>query len=319
VSRNGTLAFMAGVDGSRNVTMFAVDRRGTEQPISRADTSFAGPRVSPDGRHILVTIGAAGTGLRGGSEWIYDVATGGNTRVSADTDASRGEWSPDGSQVFYRQQLRDSAYLWSRPWDLSAAPRLVARGHPQAFHELSFGPAHGLAAMRAYLAPTSILVGPGDSLQAARPLFDRLSNMLNPRVSPSGTLLAFSSDETGHPEVYVTPIPGPGPRVPVSIGGGTEPMWSRDGKTLFYRGGTGADPRMLAATIVEHPSLAVARRDTLFADIYDRIPAHAQYDVFPDGRFLMTRPSSRTPAQRVSPVVIINWQWLVENAAANAK
>jgi hypothetical protein len=223
----------------------------------------------------------------------------------------------DGSQIFYREQLSDSAYLLSRPWDLSGPARVAARGERQAFHELSFGPARGLAAIRAGLAPTSILIAPSDSLGGARALFDKVSNMFNPRSSPSGTLLAFSSDETGRAEVYVTPVPGPGPRVPVSVGGGTEPMWSRDGKTLFYRAAALQDleGRMMSATIVERPSIAVVRRDTLFTDVYDRTESHADYDVFPDGRLLMRRPSSRTPAKDpVAPVVIINWQRLLEKA-----
>jgi dipeptidyl aminopeptidase/acylaminoacyl peptidase len=246
------------------------------------------------------------------------MATGGRTRLSPDSGASRPEWNADGSQVFFRQQLPDSAHLLARPWDLSGPPRLVARGGRLAFQELSFGPAHGLAAMRSGISPTTISLASSDSLDAARPLFDRLSDMLGPRVSPSGKLLAFSSNETGRAEVYVTPIPGPGPRVLVSVDGGEGPMWSRDGKTLFFRPPVGDGP-VMAATIVERPVLTVSRLDTLFNDIYQQTAAHANYDVFPDGRLLMMRSINSANVAPVTPVVVVHWQRLLENATPNRK
>ena len=93
-------------------------------------------------------------------------------------------------------------------------------------------------------------------------------------------------------------------------------MWSRDGKTLFYRAGLAANRRMMSATIVERPTLSVVKPETLFPDLYDSGTGHAQFDVFPDGRFLMLRSaSSRTPSDRVTPVVIINWQRLLSDGA----
>jgi Tol biopolymer transport system component len=137
-------------------------------------------------------------------------------------------------------------------------------------------------------------------------------------VSPNGKLLACTSTETGRSEVYVTPIPGPGPRVLVSVDGGDEPVWSRDGKTLFFRPLGGEGPVMLA-TIVERPSLAVTRQDTLFTDIYQVNGTHADYDVFPDGRLLMLRGVNSARAARATPNVVINWHRLLENGGSRPK
>lgn len=118
----------------------------------------------------------------------------------------------------------------------------------------------------------------------------------------------WTSNETGRYEVYVRQIPGPGPIARVSVDGGTEPMWSSDESTLFYRG----PKRMMAATIAERPGLAVTRRDSLFVDTYRRYTPHSAYDVFPNGReFLMTRGASTTGSNLF---VITNWQQMIAHA-----
>src|SRR5262249_25102045 len=114
-------------------------------------------------------------------------------------------------------------------------------------------------------------------------------------------------------EIFVTPIPGPGPHVMVSVDGGSEPMWSWDGTTIFYRTNS-ASPRLMAATIVEHPDLAVTRRDTLFPDIYARQVSHSAYDVFPDGRLLMTRDAAPTTFTGTQVYVVMHWQKMLERA-----
>src|SRR6185503_1388711 len=83
-----------------------------------------------------------------------------------------------------------------------------------------------------------LLVAPLDSPRAIRKFVATLAAEYLPRVSPSGRLLAYVSDETGRAEVYITRLPGPKGRVIVSTGGGTEPVWSSTGEELFYRGST---------------------------------------------------------------------------------
>ena len=82
-----------------------------------------------------------------------------------------------------------------------------------------------------------------------------------PRVSPDGRWVAFITNESGRDEVVVQPFPGPGGRVQVSTGGASEPVWSRDGRRLFYRG----DGRLMAAVL---SAGAVMSRDTLFTDTF---------------------------------------------------
>jgi Tol biopolymer transport system component len=309
VSENGTMVYRkARMDDLRAIV--SVDREGREEPLSRESRTYGEPRVSPDGRRIVVRVGESSDF---GSVWIHDIATGSLAALTTDKKSARPEWSHDGSRIITIDNWgTDSALVRSRPWDGNGGMQVLTpggRGAPMS--TISFGPPHGWSAFRigsATSPPPSgdIWIAPTDSLSARTPFVATKANELMPRVSPNGHLMAYSSDESGRNEVYVTPIPGPGPRVPVSISGGQEPVWSADGGTLFFR----APLRMMAATIGERPMLGVTRRDSLFADSYDRATSHNAYDVFPDGkRFAMTRAVTRNA--RASLLVVVNWPQLV--------
>jgi hypothetical protein len=180
--------------------------------------------------------------------------------------------------------------------------------------EVSPGPPGGLTAIRSGDAgpynetKTDILLAPNDSLGSAKPLFTQVASMVTPAVSPDCHLLAFVSNESGRLEVYVTPIPGPGRPKQVSVDGGIEPVWSRDGKSLYYRVGlVSADLMMVSVEIAEKPAVTIGKREVLFADKYVRFGVHTTYDVFPDGRFAMVRPLASHAPDRDKLYVIINW------------
>jgi serine/threonine-protein kinase len=314
VAQNGTLAYHASRTVSRQGAMFAVTRDGREQQLTRDVAYYKEPRVSPDGRRIAVRIDAGATT---GDLWVYDVATGSTTRLTTDTSSIRGEWTRDGSRIAYVRYRSGSLRIQSRPWDRMAEPQVHALsagpGAQAQLQEVSLGPARGWSAIRAggSTANPDIFIAPTDSLAAMRPLVATAADETSPRVSPlNGRLLAYTSTEAGRREVYLVGIPDPGPRVPVSIDGGDEAIWSTDGATLYYRGPT----HMMAASISEQPILRVTRRDTLFRDVYERYLWHAAYDVFPDGRFLMTRPLVDGTEPITAVFAVINWPQLIGTA-----
>lgn len=140
-------------------------------------------------------------------------------------------------------------------------------------------------------------------------------------IAPNGRWLAYRSDESGQFEIYVEPFPGPGAKVPVSIGGGTQPAWSRDSNELFYRDNDGM---MIAATISDGASISggAAILDGAAPSVGDRTPlfpagayrsggsSFRQYHVAPDGRFLMQRrPGAESVDGGEGPqiTVVLNW------------
>ena len=120
-------------------------------------------------------------------------------------------------------------------------------------------------------------------------------------MSPDGKWIAFTTDESGTTQVVVQSFPGPGPRLQVSTNGGTEPVWSRNGLRLFYRGGQ----KFVVADIATAPALTVKSRTQLFDDVF--LPAterHANYDVSPDGIRLLLLKS--VGEERL--IVARNWE-----------
>ena len=124
-----------------------------------------------------------------------------------------------------------------------------------------------------------------------------------PALSPDGRWLAYSSDETGRFEVYVQPFPGPGPRRLVSRAGGSEPVWARSGKELFFR--EPADKMMVASILdgVAH----VAPQKLFELPHWTGQMFRTNYDVAPDGeQFVVIRSLAPEPtARRIH--VVLNW------------
>jgi serine/threonine-protein kinase len=120
------------------------------------------------------------------------------------------------------------------------------------------------------------------------PFLNTPFNEYTPVFSPDGAWLAYVSDESGQDEVYVTAYPGPGRKIAISTGGGREPLWSPDGRELFYRN-EGGD-RMFSVPIESKSPFAPGKPRLLFEGRYDTFLGAINYDISPDGRrFLMTR------------------------------
>jgi hypothetical protein len=152
---------------------------------------------------------------------------------------------------------------------------------------------------------SALFVAPGDSLAAARPLVATAASEQSPAISADGRLLAYISNESTTLEVYVQPFPGLGPRIQVSVGGGTEPIWSNAGRTLFYRG-----PAWVMRAELGGSPLQVLRRDSLFLDSFSKDPraTHLNWDVFPgDREFLMLEAAGGTGDNLFA---VVNWPQL---------
>jgi len=124
--------------------------------------------------------------------------------------------------------------------------------------------------------------------------------------SPDGHWIAYLSNESGRNQIYVQPYPGPGGKFQVSTDGGSEPMWARSGRELFYRN----SDKMMAVDVTTQPAFAIGSPRTVFAGDYGFLGGSGQlanYDVSPDGqRFLMLQ--SNVQEGGVSQIhVVLNW------------
>ena len=292
IAPNGTLAYLSAVRPGRR--LIRLDRRGSVSAVLGDSRDIDSPRLSPDGQRVAMTI----IDSRGHDIWIFTIGSRTLARLTNNGISRRAVWFDGGRRVAYHG-FDDGRFVIKQSLaDGSGTPEVFLRTDA-TINSVSVGPPKSFVVVQ---QSGDLLVAPLDSPRAIRKFVATLAAEYLPRVSPSGRLLAYVSDETGRAEVYITRLPGPKGRVIVSTGGGTEPVWSSTGEELFYRGST----HLISARIKESPELAVSRRDTLFEDRYARSEGyHAQYDVFPSGKeFLMVRPDS-TSATRF--VVVVNW------------
>jgi serine/threonine-protein kinase len=121
--------------------------------------------------------------------------------------------------------------------------------------------------------------------------------------SPDGLWLAFVSNESGREEIYILPYPGPGNKSLISTDGGREPVWSSDGRKLFYRCGD----KMMVVAIRTESGLSIGTPNIVFQGDYVSYPGGGNsYDVSPDGRrFLMIKSEEKTTLTRIN--VVLNW------------
>jgi serine/threonine-protein kinase len=139
-------------------------------------------------------------------------------------------------------------------------------------------------------------------LQGDRKLVPLLQSEFNewmPVISPDGRWLAYVSDESGQPQVYVRPFPQGGARVQVSAGGGSQPRWTGDSRSLVYLGGD----RLVKATFNSTAGMTLVRQDTLFDAKLITANVNTQFDIAANGSFVAARPASEDPEL----IVVSDW------------
>ncbi len=294
ISDQGTLAYVP----ARITELMLVDREGRATPVTDLTRQFHSPRVSPDGGHVVVDISDQGSR----DIWVLDLEQGTLTRVSFESDANDPVWMPSGRRVCYATGKSGTRGVFCRNIDGEgeADSIYVADDEFTAGVWLPDGESVVLISQNVETLYDLWLRAPSGG--TLTPLLNSSFSEGFPAVSPDGKWLAYVTDESGRNEVYARSLAGGG-RVQVSRNGGQEPAWSRDGRELFYVEAGGGGSRMIAAAVRTTPDLRVTSRTPLFdASDYERAAPHANYDLHPDGRFLMIR---RAAASEV--VIVQNW------------
>jgi serine/threonine-protein kinase len=278
--------------GALNRRLVWVDRSGAARPALSTEREFAFVKISPDGKQVAVN---AGTGVKS-DLWLFDIATSTLSPLTASGTARNPVWSADGKRILFVSTQGGRSAFWWQPVD-GGGPAVKVAEAPHNAWNIDLAPDGRTTVLNSIYDGTFNLES--FVLDSTRERHD-ISASPNAvealgRFSPDGRSVAYMSDESGQPEIYVRSFPEGGSRIQISAGGGTRPVWSRDGKTLYYREGS----RMAAATVVRDPALRVVSRQMLFDGAYDR-----EFDVSPDGsRFLMIE----TKSSGMSLIVIPNW------------
>jgi len=286
--------------GSGLVRPMFVGARIAPVAVPSGDRLFQFPRLSPDGTRIAFTVvDGAKTDI-----WVFTIASGSFERLTTDgATNSRPEWTPDSRRVLYRTARTAPSSVWWQAADGSGTPeRLTPEGLPNA-QEGVVSP-DGKWLLFRIDNPSQgrdILMMPLDGSQKATPYLATPFDELTARFSPDGKWVAYTSNESGRDEIYLRPFPGPGGRVIISDGGGTEPLWSRDGKRVFYRNAEG----VVAASMSLGAAPSVTLRDLVVRGAFVSDRLHPSYDVVRNGdQFLMLLAADGDTQQLT---VVLNW------------
>jgi serine/threonine protein kinase/Tol biopolymer transport system component len=311
ISAAGTMAYILGGVGKFLESSFVwVDRKGVAEPLASAPVRpYLFPRLSPSGDKIVVGI-RSGVG-RGTDLWIYDVVRGAPTRLTFE-GAGNPVWSPDGTRVaaFMNVDAKTSG-LYTLAADGSGSPERVNTVDGQQNPASWVASPNGLAVLQQG-SPARVWIVPIHNGEAKPTLFlESRFGLGYPEFSPDGRLMAYVSNESGSGEVYVQPHPGPGEKVRISTNGGTEPLWSPNGRELFYRSSAADRQQFFTAAVTSVSPFRVDTPRLLFetkAFEYDSTGPIRSWEVSPDGqRFLLLRFAPSTDKPVTSFHVVLNW------------
>ena len=316
VAETGTLVY-APRSVSDRLTLTWVDRGGREEVVPAEARAYRHPRVSPDGQRLVIEV----LEFDDTNIWVGDRRGTFTPLTLEEGDDSSPIWSSDGSRIAF-SSARSGGGLFSRAASGTRTDQLLVRG---VEWRPSTWTTNGRLVYEQLRGGQIEVMGnePGDPPQSFTLVNDpAYFDILHPSFSPDGRWLAYHSTESGQSEIYVRPFPNlDDDKHLVSSGGGYSPVWSADGKELFYFHGLGVtarpqrtpDGRLMAVTIRTQPTFAAGAPTPLFSlrDYVTPSPLGRQYDIGPDGRFLMLKDV--TPGgSRIGGQIVIVQNWFEE-------
>jgi serine/threonine-protein kinase len=299
VSLSGTVVHWPGLQDMTQLTW--VRRDGTPDGTIGPVGSFVNVEISPDGRQV-----AADRWDPQPAIWVMDVRRGTTTRETfGGAYESTPVWAPDSSRFVYAASSDLPPNVFQRRVGGGADDGLVFRNRQQSFPQAWAPDGRVIVTTIDPDTGADLWIMPMEGDHTPSALIRTPNSETHARVSPDGRWLAYQSNESGgRTEVYVTSYPRPEGRVPVSNGGGTRPIWSHNGRELYYVAPGGA---VMAVGVGPGKTFEAGVPASLF-----KIPGAlrslgiaAPYDAAEDGRFLVNMP-----VERRSPpaTVVINWR-----------
>jgi hypothetical protein len=290
---DGILAYLPPAE--RKTQMTWLDRTGKVQDKVGSPGVISNVRISPNGTAVAFERLDLPTGII--DIWLFSFTRNTTSRFTFGRQEVSGSfrqrpvWSPDGESIAFATSQR-------------VYRKAVVGGQAQELSPLYSSYTEDWSRDGRYIVETTgregtntIALLPLAGDRKPTPYSDARFSHMKPRLSPDARWLAYQSNESGRYEVYVQAFPEPHANYPVSTGGGTFPVWSRDGKELFFLG----DGKMMAVPVTLGANFQAGVPKPLF----DTAQLHIDsFDVANDGRFLVPVPIEN-PSLAMN--VIINW------------
>ena len=315
ISDSGCLVYAAGgIFPDTQDSLVLVDRNGTTAAIAPFKAAFFAPHFSPDGQRIAYM-----TVAREERIWVYDLNRGTASKLPGEGKAAAPDWTPDGKHlVFAWWKKGEPNIFWQSADGSTAMERLTTSDHDQ--FPGTWSPDGATLAFVQQSPDTGNDIFLLD-LQSRRitPFLNSGANEAYPEFSPDGRWIAYASDESGRMEVYVRPFPGPGGKWLISQDGGVAPVWTRDGKQLFYYQLDGG--QIWAVDVRADGGFSASKPRPLFkAPGWMSGDPVRSWDVSPDGqRFLMVMIEVAKPVPLTEMVLVMNWSQELQRLAPAGK
>jgi eukaryotic-like serine/threonine-protein kinase len=313
VADDGTLVYVPGRlerTPGRNLILW-VDREGREEPIKAPPRVYFYPRLAPDGTRLALY-----TFDQEYDIWLWDLARATFTRVTSDPGQDTFPvWTPDSRRIIFGSERAGARNLFGQAADGTGAIERLTES-PNLQNPTAISP-DGTRLVFTETTPRTgddVMILPLRGERRAVALIQTSFAERNGEVSPDGRWIAYEANDSGQFEIYVRPFPNVVEgRWQVSSGGGTRPLWARNGQELFFLALTGA---LMRIGVERGTSWAATAPVQLFEGRYTTGTLRARlgrsYDVSPDGkRFLMTKVGGEAgtdgTAALTSLVVVQNW------------
>ncbi|HEV2063116.1 MAG TPA: hypothetical protein VGS00_01035, partial [Thermoanaerobaculia bacterium] len=300
VSRDGALAYRTGESGAR---LLWIDRSGRELDAIGDHGEYGSPALSRAGDRLAFGLNDSRSGKT--DVWIRDLARGVNSRFTFGTGNNISPlWSPDGGTIVFSSDREGNYDLYEKPATGQGEEKLLLKNDEFKFacnwsrdgQYIAYSSAGKKTGWDTWALPTF-----GD--RKPIPVITGSFNEFLPSFSPDGRFIAFVSNESGRPEIYVQTFPGRGGKWQVSTSGGSDASWRGDGKELFYRA---ADQKLMAVDIQLGSSFQAGIPRALFLARVQPGNARNKYVASADGqRFLFVAPLGREAI--VPTTVVLNW------------
>ncbi|HKE22584.1 MAG TPA: protein kinase [Bryobacteraceae bacterium] len=304
-SNTGTLVCASGKSASQGWQLSWLDSSGRIEPLMPTPGPFATPRISPDGRKVAF-IGS------GGDLYVYDLERRTPTRLTFTGGRNVPVWSPDGLHLLSFSSA--SGLNWTRSDGAEEAETVLRGNLPRPY---SFTPDGRRLAYFERSVETgwdiwtvALDLTDSDHPKASKPeaFLRTMADELLPQFSPDGRWVAYRSNESGSPEIYVRPFPAAGGgKWPISAGGGLYAVWAKNGHELFYET---TDNRIMVVDYSADGASFLPGQSRLWSDKQLFYAGTSNMDLAPDGkRFVVFSLPEAAPGAKesVHVTVLINF------------
>jgi eukaryotic-like serine/threonine-protein kinase len=300
-SENGVLAYQASsMPAISQLKWF--DRSGKQIAVVGPPGDYEDPDLSPDGKKVAINRIDSQIGFT--NIWYFEVFQNKQTRFtfSASFD-HHAVWSPDQSKIIYDSQRRGRANLYVKALSGTGSEELLLESDDEKTPD-GFSPDGRFLVYQSFNSKTKLdlwlLPFLGD--RKPIPIIRTENNELGGQISPDNKWLAYTSDESGRSEIYVTTFPTVSGKRQISTTGGTQPKWRGDGKELFY---LSADRILTSVEIKEGERFEEGEAKPLFAT-QARYTGNIAYDISADGKsFLINTMISNEKSPPLT--VVLGW------------